>query len=249
MPYEYTGILYSSHSHMAHQCQHQKSLNYPEENDETRNEEFQPGLLLAQKSSLDHSIALSRVVEGQTLSHQHNPMRPSLTQSCGNLIQNNQLARPCQQALYPIQVDTDRRDLEAHCGWHYPSYHSRSPGGGQTSSLPSYLTSTEYQTYLGAGCTFPRWHNSHVGAHSLSLNSLEQPGSLHSFLAAGSSIHTNQVMPFPGLHCGYNGPVPLHVDPQDHLDPRPGYQLPHRLKGIWIQPVKSPWTSIKCKCR
>lgn len=232
---------------MAHQGQYYTSLNSPEENDETQSEEFQFGLLLAPKTSFDISTALSRVVEGQTFSHQHNLTSPSLTQSCEKLIQHDQLTRPCQQALYLNQVDTSRRDLGAHCGWHYTSYHSRSPGGGQTSSLPSYLPSTAYQTYLERGCVFPSWHYSHSGTHSLSLNSLEQPGSLHSFLAAGSSIHTNQVRPFPGLHCGYNGPAPLHVDPQDHPSPRPGYQPPHRPKGIWIYPVKFPWTSNQWK--
>ncbi|KAB5558914.1 hypothetical protein PHYPO_G00022720 [Pangasianodon hypophthalmus] len=219
--------ILNSHSHMAHQGQHHKSLNCPEENDETRSEEFQSGLLLAPKTSLNHSVALSKVVQGQTFSHQHNPMRPSLTQSCVKLIQHDQLTRPCQQVLYPNQVDSDRRHLGVHRGWHYPTYNSRSPGGGQTSSLPSYLPSTEYQTYLGAGCVFPSWHHSHPGTHSLSLNSLEQPGSLHSFLTAGSSVHTNQLMPLPDLHYG---PVPHQVDPQDYLIPRPGYQLPHRFK-------------------
>lgn len=222
---------------MAHQGHHQKSLNCPEENDETQSEEFLSGLLLAPKTSLDHSIVLSRVVKGQTFSHQHNPMRSSLTQSCVKLIQHDHLTRPCQQALYPNQVDTDRRDLGAHRDWHYPSNHSTSPGGCQTSSLPLYLPSTEYQTYLGASCVFPRWYHSHPGTHSLSLNSLEQPGSLHSFPVARSSVHTNQVKPFPGLQCGYNGPVPLQVDLQDHLVPKPGYQPPHRHKDIQTQPV------------
>lgn len=222
---------------MAHQGRH-NSLNCPEENDETRSEEFQSGLL-ASKTSLDHSIALSRVVDRQTFSHQHNPMRSGLTQSCVTLVQHEELTRPCQQALYPNQVDTDTRELGAHCAWHYPSNHSRSPGGGQTSSLPSCLPSTEYQTNLGAGYVFPSWNHSHLGTPS--QNSLEQPGSLHSFLATGSSIHTNQVMKFPGLHCGYYGPIPLQVDPQEHLSPKPGHQPPHRLKGIW--------TSIECKCR
>ncbi|XP_053490799.1 E3 ubiquitin ligase TRAF3IP2 isoform X4 [Ictalurus furcatus] len=210
---------------MAHQGQHHKLLNCPEENDETQSEEFHSGLPLASKTSLDHSIPLSRVVEGQTFSHQHNPMSPSLTQSCVKLIQHDQLTRPCQQVFYPNRVDTDRKDQRAH-----PCYHSRSLGGGQTSSLPSYLPSTENQTYLGAGCVFPSWHHFHPGTHSLSLNSLDQPGSLHSFLATGSTIHTNQVMPLHGLHSGYYGPVPNQVDPQDHLIPRPGYQPPNRLK-------------------
>lgn len=209
---------------MSHQGQHHKSLNCPEENDETWNEQCQSGIILAQINSFDNPIALSRVVEGQTFSHQHNPMRPSLTQSWVNLIQHDQLRGPCQQSLY------------------YPSYHSRSPGGGQTSSLPSYLPSTEYQNYLGADCIFPSWRDSHPGTQSPNLNSLEQPGSLHSFYAAGSSIHTNQVRPFPGLHCGYYGPVPLQVN-QDNFNPGPGYQPPHRPKGIWIEPVKIPWNS------
>lgn len=239
----YWGFFCSSNSHMAHQGQHYKLLNCPEENDETQSEEFHSGLPLASKTSLDHSIPLSRVVEGQTFSHQHNPMSPSLTQSCVKLIQNDQLTRPCQQVFYLNRVDTDRRDQRAH-----PFYHSRSLGGGQTSSLPSYLPSTENQTYLGAGCVFPSWHHFHPGTHSLSLNSLDQPGSLHSFHATGSTVHTSQVMPLHGLHSGYYGPVPIQVNPQDHLIPRPGYQPPNRLKGIWIQPVKNPWTSIKCKC-
>lgn len=238
----YVIYLVSLQSSMAYQGQHHKSLNRPEENDETWSQEFQPGLLLAPKTSLDTFVTLSRVVDGQTFSHQHNLMRPSSSRSCVTLTQHDQLTSPWQQVLYPNQVDMDRRDLGAHCGWQYPCNRSRRPGEGQTSSLPSYLPSTEYQTYLGADYVFPRWHYSHPGTHSLSLNSLEQPGSLHSFLAVGSSIHTNQVMPFPGLHYG---PVPLQVNPQDHLSPRPGYQPPHRLTGISMQSVKTPSTS-KC---
>lgn len=235
---EYIWFLCSSISHMAHQGHHQKSLNYPEENDETQSEEFLPGLLLAPKTSLDHSTVLKRVVKGPTFSHQHNPMMSSLTQSCVKFIQHDHLTRPCQQPLYPNQVDTDSRNLRAQHDWHYPSYHSTSLGGCQTSSLPSYLPSTKYQTYLGASYVFPSWYHSHLGTHSLSLNSLEQAGSLHSFPTDRSSVHTNQVKPFPSLHCGYNGPIPFQVDLQDHLIPKPGYQPLHRLKGIQTQPVK-----------
>lgn len=221
---------------MSHQGQHRKPLNSPEENDETQSEEFQSGFILAQMTSLYNSIALRREVEGQTFSHQHNSMRPRLTQSWLNLIQHDQL--PSQQSLYPNQVDTDRRDLKAHCGCRFPIYHRKSPGEGQASSLPSYLPSTQYQNYLGADCVFPSWHHSHPGTQSSHLNRLEQPGSLHSFLGAGFSIHTNQVRSFPGLHCGYNGPAPLQLD-RDHLNSRPGYQPPYRNKGICI-----PWISI-----
>ncbi|XP_027019318.1 E3 ubiquitin ligase TRAF3IP2 isoform X1 [Tachysurus fulvidraco] len=215
---------------MAHHSHHQNSLNCPEENDETWSAEVQSGLLLTPKTSLDHSIALSRVVEGQTFSHQHNPIGPSLTQSCVKLTQPDQLTRPCQQALYPNQFNTNRKGLETHHGWHYPSYHSRRPGECQTSSLPPYLPSTDYHTYLSSGYELPSWHHSYPGTYSSSLNSLEQPGSLHSFIASGSSVHTNQVMPFPGLHCEYNGQVPLHIDPQEHLISRPVYRLSHRQK-------------------
>ncbi|XP_046714044.1 E3 ubiquitin ligase TRAF3IP2 isoform X1 [Silurus meridionalis] len=214
-----TNVTESSRSHMAHQGQYQTSLNCPEENDETMSEEFQSGLLLASKASTDQSLDLSRVVKGQTFSYNHNPVRPSPTQSCVKLIQNDKLIRPGQQ-VYPNQADNDQR--RDH-GWHFPAY-SRCLGAGQTSSLPSYLPSSEEQTYLGAGCIFPSWHHSHQGTHSLSLNSLDQPGSLHTFLTTGSSIHTKQVMPFPSFYCGYHGPVPLHVDPQEHLIPRSEYE-------------------------
>ncbi|XP_046714046.1 E3 ubiquitin ligase TRAF3IP2 isoform X3 [Silurus meridionalis] len=33
-----------------------------------------------------------------------------------------------------------------------------------------------------------------------------------------------KVMPFPSFYCGYHGPVPLHVDPQEHLIPRSEYE-------------------------
>lgn len=216
---------------MALQDQPKRSFNCPEENDETQSEEFQSGHLLTTNTSCNHSFAISRVVEGQTFSHQYNPTTPSLTQSRENCIQHDQLTRPCHQNLFLNQVGTDKRDLGANRGWHFPCYHSS--GGGQTSSLPSYLPSTDYQTYLSAGSVFPSWHPSHLGTHSLSLNSLEQPGSLYSFLRDGSSISTNQAMLFSGFHCGYNGQAPLQVDPQDHLILRPKYQLPHKLKSMY----------------
>ncbi|TSL68223.1 Adapter protein CIKS [Bagarius yarrelli] len=200
---------------------HQNSLNCPEENDETRSDEFHSALLLAPKTSLEHSVGLNRVVEGQTFSPRQHHIK-----SCVKLTQHNQLTKPCQQALYTSQLSTDRSDLVVHHGWYYPSYHNHRPEGCQTSSLPLYLPSKKYQTYVRPECVFPSWHHSHPGTHSLNHSSLEQPGSLHSFLAAGSSVHTNQVMHF----CGYNKPVPLQEDPQDLLNPRPGYRLPDRHK-------------------
>ncbi|KAM9461354.1 E3 ubiquitin ligase TRAF3IP2 [Clarias gariepinus] len=236
-------------SQMALQDQPKRSFNCPEENDETQSEEFQSGHLLTTNTSCNHSFAISRVVEGQTFSHQYNPTTPSLTQSREKCIQHDQLTRPCHQNLFLNQVGTDKRDLGANRGWHFPCYHSS--GGGQTSSLPSYLPSTDYQTYLSAGSVFPSWHPSHLGTHSLSLNSLEQPGSLYSFLRDGSSISTNQAMLFSGFHCGYNGQAPLQVDPQDHLILSPKYQLPHKLKNSdllgYTHPGGNKKDAISCR--
>ncbi|XP_049321538.1 E3 ubiquitin ligase TRAF3IP2 [Astyanax mexicanus] len=200
------------------------SLNCPEENDETLSEESQSDLL-----SGFHNLKTSphdcRRMEGQPFGHQHYPTLRNLSRP-----PHDHLFIYNQQTPYPSQADPKGGDSEAHCDWNYTNYHSRNSEGSYTNSLPSYLPSMDYHSYPERGSFYLSGPHSLPGRHSPSLNSLEQPRSLHSF-PSGLLMHSHHAMPFHGIQpnppcCGHYGPSPLHRG--HHLSPGPGYHLPFR---------------------
>ncbi|XP_072516000.1 uncharacterized protein traf3ip2b isoform X1 [Salminus brasiliensis] len=209
---------------MACHNQQCRSLNCPEENDETLSEHFQSEHL-ARFQNPKASPQASRTMEGQPFNQQHYPLLSDLARP-----PHDNFSGYIQQAPYPSHAGASGIDPEAHCAWNYSSYRSRNSEGCYTNSLPPYLPSTDYQSYPGHGCFLPSGPHSLPGRHSPSLGSLELPRSLHSF-PPGLPMHTHHAMAFPGLPpnqpCyGQCGPVPLQM--RHHLSPGPGYHLPYR---------------------
>ncbi|XP_066503399.1 uncharacterized protein traf3ip2b isoform X2 [Hoplias malabaricus] len=214
---------------MACHSQQCGSLNCPEENDETLSEEFQSQLLDRfhnHKASTDCSTPVRRMMEGQPLDQQHYAMHNELPRCPQNLF-----SRYDQQTPYPSQADTNRAiDPENQRAWQYLSYHSRKSEGSYSNSLPSYLPSTDVHGFPGGSCFIPRGPHSLPSAPSPGLSSLEQPGSLHSFLPP-PHMHTHHPMPFHGLswtnpscfrQCG---PVPFRMNHPNTLSSRAEYLL------------------------
>ncbi|KAK1798479.1 hypothetical protein P4O66_006785, partial [Electrophorus voltai] len=234
---------------MACHSQRCKSLNCPEENDETLSGEFQSGLCTRfqdPKTSPDHSDSLRGMTEGHPCSHRHDPQ---VSQSL-----QDEFYRYDQQAPYPSQANTIRGALGALHAWCYPSYHNKSPGGSCPNSLPSYLPSADYLGNPGADNYFPNGPRSLPGAHSPSLGSLERPGSLHSFPPAAPPMHGfHSSSAFSGPHhsppcCMHYGPVPLQLGPLHHPTCRPGYHLPHRLTGSCSYIMTFTCCPMQCEC-
>lgn len=209
--------------HMA--CQAQPSLNCPEENDETLSDDFQYRLLpesLPPETSHIHSLTLSSMLE------QHNPY------SGRKLFQSHPFSSYTPLTPYPSHANVDRR---VHDGMHYPSYLSRSSGSGfsgcQPNSLPSYLPSTDYQSYFMDGCCSPSGQRFFTSKHSVSLSSLEKPGSLHSFTSCRPPINTDNMLPHSG-HAPYiqYGLVPGQTSIENDLIPRTEYHQSCTLTGM-----------------
>ncbi|XP_065115335.1 uncharacterized protein traf3ip2b isoform X1 [Paramisgurnus dabryanus] len=182
------------------------SLNRPEENDETRSQEFESEHL---HNTNNHFMNRQRTTEEQKIIPQHD------TFSHDHL-----------SAAYTHPT--------SYTGWHEPhrndwQYSSMGQRDGSPHSLPSCLPSAVYQTISEGSLFYPSRPHSLPGSCSPSLISLEHPQSLHSFVPSahfyphGSSSYTG---PYQHPQCCHQFGQPHH-----HCNSRPGHQQAYRPSG------------------
>ncbi|XP_051531477.1 E3 ubiquitin ligase TRAF3IP2-like isoform X2 [Myxocyprinus asiaticus] len=191
------------------------SPNSPEENDETRSEEFESGLLPDLHNNKNHPTTFSRTTEERHMIHQHDTVSHHLPHHLS--------AKYGHQTPYPSWEDPERANPDV---WQYSGYRAGSPH-----SLPSCI----YQTISDGGSFYPSRPHSLPGSCSVSLTGLEQPRSLHSIPPlAHTHPHLSASYPSPYLHppcCSQYGPPQHHVAPVHHCSSKPGHHLPNGHSG------------------
>ncbi|XP_051957746.1 E3 ubiquitin ligase TRAF3IP2 isoform X1 [Xyrauchen texanus] len=205
---------------MASLSQQYISLNSPEENDETRSEEFESGLLPELHNNKNHPTTFSRTSEECHMIHQHDAVSH-------NPLPHHLFAKHAHQTPYPSWEESKKANPDI---WQHSSY-SLVHRSGSPHSLPSCI----YQTLSDGGSFYPSRPHSLPGSCSPSLTSLEQPRSLHS-IPPSAHLHPHLSPSYPGPYhhppCSSQyGPPQHHAAPVHHCSSRPGHHLPYRHSG------------------